>query len=248
MLRILLGVLLFLPGLFTQAETSPKDTFVIAATQGNPINEPGYMIVSRAYARLGINTELREFPARRALVMANSGQVDAELGRNPIIEAQTPNLIRIPVLTLSLNMVAITLQQEARFADFKDLQPLRVGYVRGAVRVKNKLRAEEMIDVSRPVQLFSLLRSGRADAIVLNEMVAGHLIGQQENPQLFYSHVIDTEMPFHYVHKRHAHLVSSLTQEFKTMHASGEMKKILDEFIQRRWPDSKKGFGTKLVK
>ena len=104
------------------------------------------------------------------------------------------------------------------------------------------------MDVSRPAQLFSLLRSGRADAIVLNDMVAGYLISQQENPQQFFSHVIDIETPFHYVHKKHQHLVKGLTEEFKAMHASGEMKQILDGFIKRLWPDAAEGFGPDIVK
>jgi len=248
MLRTLSGLLLMLSSLLVAAEIPPNGVFVISATQGNPINEPGYMIVRRAYARLGIETEMREFPASRALLLANNGEVDAELGRNTAIEANNSNLIRIPVLTISLNMVAITMDKEASFSDFKDLQQLRVGHVRGAIRVQNKLKAREVIKVSHPVQLFSLLRSGRTDAIVLNDMVAGYLISQLENPQQFYSHTIDTETPFHYVHKKHRSLVKGLTREFKAMHSSGEMKQILDEFIRRLWPDAKEGFGPDIVK
>lgn len=242
MKRVILGLMLCFSILRLQAAP-----FVISATQGNPINEPGYLIVSRAYERLGIQTELREFPASRALMMANSGKVDAELGRNPIIEKNYVNLLRIPVQTLQLHTVAITMDQEAAFSEWADLRPLSVGYVRGALRVEARLSSREMMAVNNPVQLLDLLRSGRADAIVVNQIVARHIVRQQPDASKFHSQIIDTETPYHYVHKKHIELVEDLVLQFQSMKSSGEMKRILANYIQRRWPEEETGFGTGMV-
>ena len=53
--------------------------------------------IQSAYRKLGFSTKLVNYPWRRSLVMANEGQIDAELARIPGLSKRYPNLIMVPV-------------------------------------------------------------------------------------------------------------------------------------------------------
>ena len=64
----------------------------------DPITDISRQVLLEAYQRMGIEIQTQQFPSVRSLVTANSGKTDGELGRIKGIEADYPNLLRVPVV------------------------------------------------------------------------------------------------------------------------------------------------------
>jgi len=83
----------------------------------------GEKVLNEAYQRLGINMQIKKFPAERALYTSNSGLVDGELCRVEGLDKTYTNLIRIPVavskvehviFSKSSNYITISMSQMNR--------------------------------------------------------------------------------------------------------------------------------------
>ncbi len=179
-------------------------------------------IVHEAYLNLGMSPVIRETTQANSLELVNSGQVDAELCRAEGMEKFYPNLIRVPVSVYSFSYVGLVFEPDLQVEDSDDLASCIVGYLAGAVKMREKFgaRCKALVPYHDIGEAFSLLHSKQIDIMLVERHLAKRLLKHEAHPSMRL-----VEIPFlsadlyHYVHKRHAALVPLLARELSEIQA-----------------------------
>ena len=222
--RIVLVVLTAFGGMVAHAQPITISAF----GEQNPIMEICQLVMTEAYRCLGRTMDVKYLPAKRAIVIANNGEVDGELGRTQEVERDYPNLRRIPISIATVDIVVFTKETIFPVKDWKSLQPYTVGYVRGIKVVEHNLAEGTNAEaIATLEQAFKKLDAGRNDVIVdarfpglktLNELgLTG--ISILEPP------LVQVKM-FHYLHVKNQHLIEPLTAVLQQMENDGSIQQI----------------------
>ncbi|WP_281763135.1 substrate-binding periplasmic protein [Pseudodesulfovibrio nedwellii] len=193
-------------------------------------------ILKTAYSRIGIEVKGKVLPANRALVDSNTGYIDGELCRIADIESEHPNLIRIPVTIMTVDIMAYTIKNSFPIKGWKSLEERRIG-IKAGLRYA-EIRTQGMPNVLRTTNhdtLFKLLAANRLDVVIATRSIHP---AQSEKAYVkkFYAHeppLAKLEL-YHYLHIKHAELVPLITEVLSRMHESGEMDKIRNSAMQTK--------------
>ena len=112
--RLLVMALLTLVSAVSAGADDKQLTFVFPQEK-NAFHNAAAEIIRQAYATLGITVVYKTYPAERALMMSNRGLSDGELVRVKGIEANYPNLIRIPVSHVTADQMAFGTDPSLKF-------------------------------------------------------------------------------------------------------------------------------------
>lgn len=172
------------------------------------------------YAPLGIQPELRFFPSKRALQMANRGDIDAEAGRVTLVAAQYKNLLVVPEAMIRHEIAFFCLQQR----HCQKGPDLRIGMIRGfrfGPHYCKQFGLDCLFDQSHGV-LVSALQNNAIDVIVGSRTSTLHMLCKQGISEVYYRPEPDAEvLSFHLVHKRHQDKVEAISASIRVMHKKG---------------------------
>lgn len=196
-------------------------------------------VVREGYRRLNINVEITQFPTNRALQEANAGNFDGDLARVSTVEADFPNLERVPTKIADFVIVPVVLNVPASnltsYAVLKD-SGLRIGTPLGMRATVDQLQGAKLQTPTNFGSLLEMLAAHRIDVALMPKglfksvlaslppSVQGILRNAVELPP------IASQPLFHYLNKKNADLVLPLDAELKKMTSDGTIKRI--------WTDS----------
>lgn len=190
-------------------------------------------IANEAFRRHGLTLHLVKLPAERGLLNANAGLEDGDLNRIAGLEAQYPNLIRVPEKTMDMDFVAFT-KNAAIPATWQALRTHSVGFIKGwKIFEKNLADAPHVTTADDPEQLFRLLAMGRVEVALYDRWMGLALIKQMRiNDVGVIEPPLATRAMFIYLHKKHADLAPKLSQTLKTLKREGFYQRVYRETLQ----------------
>ena len=206
-----------------------SETVVLSAIDGTERStEITIQILTEAYRRIGYLVEIKKYPAGRALIVANDGEVDGELARIEGIDLEYKNLIRVPVLIHTNELCVFTMDTSMKISTWSDLKPYIVGYRFGLKNIETSLPVEvQKYGVSHLDQAFQMLSFHRVDA-VLAPMEAG----METIKKLGLNGIIRIPKPlssnrlYHYLHIKNTHLLGPLTETLQKMTEDGTIRRL----------------------
>ncbi|MFL1485534.1 hypothetical protein [Marinobacter sp. LN3S78] len=233
--RILLISLLLGNAAFADsaAEDTPTELrfAVIADVPSTPL---ALELLRTAYGQLGINVVTRLVPSRRALLMADIGEVDGDLFRIADVGDQYPNLVRVPYPLLEGRLHAVTnnpglvgLQSLGQLTT----TDLRVAVRRGVIVAEQTAEALGMTPVRTDSygQILAMLEWQRVDLALVSGIEGFSPLNDDiwDSIYVFPETVTDFTL-YHYLHRRHAGLADPLATVLEQLEQTGEKARILE--------------------
>lgn len=192
-------------------------------------------VLKEAYKRINIEIIIEKYPAARALQYSNAGHTDGELFRVGDINKKYSNLLMIPVPINTLEGLAFSKQVRLTASGWHSLKPYKVGIRRGIKFSEKGVHSVEGIYtqvVARNEQLFRLLEAGRVDIIILARLNGLETSKKLQIPSgSLLTKTVEDYPLYHYLHKKHRHLVPEITATLIEMKKEGLIKKIREDFI-----------------
>lgn len=208
----------------------------------NDTNEPPYttadgtgfldLVAGEAFRRAGVELKLVKLPAERALINANSGIEDGDLTRIAGLEAQYPNLVRVPEKLVDWTFSAFG-KNPAMPARWEVIRQRPVAHIRGWKIYERELAgAKQILTAEDPAQLFRLLQLDRVEVILYTRWMGMSLIKRQDMKGI---HVLDPPLAnremFIYLNKRHAALVPRIAEALRAIKAEGLYDRLYREKV-----------------
>ncbi|WP_108127559.1 substrate-binding periplasmic protein [Saccharospirillum mangrovi] len=209
-----------------------RPTLTLAAIEKLPSAELATRIMARAYAKLDIPIDVVPLPANRALIMAVSGEADADMMRIAQLKDRYPSLVQVPYPLLRGELRAATLDTSVQVWNRDALADRRVAIRRGVVIAEAATAGLNVTSVEDPRQFLAMLERGRVDMLVVSVIAGLPPIDPDEWAQLnvLEGSVADFTL-HHYLHQRHAELAMPLADTLARMEASGETASIIADFL-----------------
>jgi polar amino acid transport system substrate-binding protein len=230
-----LTVLLFSVNNGVCQESAPalKDnTFVMAINrpENDYLGKLQRLIYKEIFRRLEIKAEFRDYPAKRAGIEADVGNIDGEAVRPYQYGAEHPNLIRVEETLFPMNLSAFTANDSV--PPLKGWDSLRgtnykVEYRRGTRICERNLSEvvskENLSDVTEPEQGLKKLVSGRTDVFIYDESSLLSLLQTPEfkDSKIRFAGLMDSFYAYPYLYKKHAALALKMAEVIKAMKTEG---------------------------
>ena len=202
------------------AESSEQETLMIGMINDLAIHQRSMMFLKQAYKEAGLKVSFVYMPSRRSLHDANRGHLDGDAGRISGADALYPNLIRVPTPMFNSEAFVFVINKIPEIQSWEDLKPYQVGIVRGIIFSERGTVGLNPIRANSYEQLFSLLVSGRIDIAISmldngQAMIARSFPESGIHPQ---QTPIYTGSLYHFLHKKHQHLIPLLDDAFQKIH------------------------------
>ncbi len=229
------------------ATAMAAETLVISTGVGPPFTtgrRDGFLdlLLDEAFRRAGARAEmLVHESSERALMNANRGIDDGGAPRIKGLEAQYPNLVRIPEKLFDNDFVALSIKHRFATPDWKSLEKYHAGYLIGWKIFENNLGGRaETTKVRDAEQLFSLLRQDRADVVLYERWQGlwrarelGLSIAIMEPP-------LARQEMYCYVHRKHEALVPAVAAALAEMKRDGTYRRIFDATLTPLVPNGRR--------
>ena len=230
---VLASLLLALP-----ARAGAGDTLVLNTGVRAPYTQPdrsGFLdrLVAEVFRRIGMKADVQVYEAsERAMQNANGGIDDGIAMRIKGLEAQYPNLIRVPEKVIDNDFVAYSRKHAFPTRDWDALAPYHVAHIIGWKVFENHLGSRgEVARVKDARQLFELLHQDRTD-VILYERWQGLWWSREMalEARLLEPPLASQEM-FIYLHRKHEAIVGKVAATLAGMKKDGSYKRIFDETL-----------------
>ncbi len=191
------------------------------------------LLVADVFQRIGLKGRVAEYTAsKRALINANADVDQGVAMRVKGLEAEYPNLVRVPEPIFKIDFVSFSLDPGIDANSWKALRPISVAYILGwVVYEKNLLPGTDAITVKRPEQLFTLLRKRRVDAILYELWMGLHIAKERGLRVVVGAPPLARVNMYMYLNKKHIKLVGKLAQALRDMKADGTYQAIYDKTL-----------------
>lgn len=224
-LFLFLITLLISPAIFESNEVKAQEKLILSTLHMTGLGTIAINILQEAYEPLGIELEIEENPAERSLMLSNSGMVDGELIRVPVIERNYKNLIRVNVPIYSVYFVGFVKRPDISIQDWSSLPRYKIGTVIGYkyVEIRTKRMNRDLQPHHNNVLL--MLNEGRIDIAILSlfdGLIAIKNLKLQTIRAL--KPPLHTAPMFHYLHKKHQHLVPEITNSLLQIEQEGRIE------------------------
>ncbi len=191
-------------------------------------------ILQEGYKRIGIDIEAKILPAERALSMSNSGELDGEVNRIVNINMKYPNLIMIPIPIFFLDIVAFTKHLEFPVQSWESLAPYEVATLRGMKVAENGLQGMKYLALTEFEQILRMLDKERIEVAILPRLDGLQIIKKfnLKTIEILEPPLVRINL-YHYLHKKHKHLVPKITASLRKMDKEGLIKKMFKQQISK---------------
>ncbi len=223
-----LTALLALAAAPTRAQPS---TGITVSTNNTPVDRQALeQLGQEAFRRIGLQLTLTSLPSERSLVAANHGEVDGEGLRIAGLEANYPNLVRVPERFIGVSFVAFARNASIPVAGgWPALKPYRVAFINGWKLFEAQVTAAQSIHkVDKAEQLFQMLAHDRIDLALYTRadgLAMARSMGLSDVVALSPA-LKDVDM-YLYLHKRHQALVPRLDKALQDMKSDGSWRRIM---------------------
>lgn len=206
----------------------------------NDVNEPPFttpertgfvdVIAAEACRRVGVELRLIKLPAERALLLANDGLQDGDLTRIAGLEAQYPNLVRVPEKLIDWDFAAFS-KDPSIPANFEAIRRHPVGFITGwKIYEQNMAGATHVTTVDDPEQLFRLLDRDRIGVALYVRSMGLALIQKRALKDIrLLEPPLATRAMYVYLNKRHAKLVPELAEALRALKREGFYGRVYRE-------------------
>lgn len=195
-------------------------------------NEVNARIFTEVYRRLGIEIEIKTYPAERAVSLANNGITDGELSRKVIVAKLYPNLLMVPtayhkpktVIFAKKNVLPINLSDKSK--------KYRIAILRGYKSVEYLAKDFLVEHIDTPKELFYFLEKDHADiGIYSQEAGLFYLKALGFNDITVVEPPIESEPVYHFLNKKHAELIPKVDLVINQIIKEGLPEKIMQDVL-----------------
>ena len=221
-----------------------KIVMACSVSQETPVGKWLHLIYAEAFTRLGIEFECPFYPPKRASNMADEGMVDGEPARAAYYAKDHSNLIRLDVPVGSVKFTAFATNSTIQLDGWESLRKTdyRVEYLRGIKACEEGLpdvvSPDKLSAISRVMQGLKRLAAGRIDIFVHLEadVMAALRIDEFKDFGIQKAGVMEQQIAYPYLHKKHQELVPKLETVLKEMRKEGLIEKYQDiAFMNSKW-------------
>jgi polar amino acid transport system substrate-binding protein len=222
-------IIILLLGLMASGFAHTKQIIIASINQQVPRLIVSESVMSQIYQRLGHTMTMVNYPAKRSLLEVNIGSANGELARAEMIEADNPNLIRIPYSIGRVKVVAIQAKNSPKVSQIAELKNYRVGIMRGFVATEKMSEHLSRIMYNDIHGLLKGIMSGRVDVGLFTELGAKHFIRKYTfEDKLVISDKPLVEIPlYHYLHNNSNKIAQTLIIKMQEMHTSGQLQDLI---------------------
>jgi len=226
-------ILSFMATVLSFYKSSAAQETITFAFLEKPSRHPAWrlaeLVYTEAFLRLGKEFHYEIYPAKRASIMLNTGQVDGEPARYLSYENNFPDVIRVEEPVIADQIQAYTLDPNISFKNWESLrdQKYRVDYRRGSLLQEQNLasivRVENLFAVTEPIQGLRRLVAGHSDIFIDNTLSSFPLLATPEfvNSGIREVGQLQKIFLYPYLHKRHTALASALAVTLRQMKSEG---------------------------
>lgn len=220
--------------LASNSQASTLSERLIIGTQQDISAQMAEAVLLEAFKRCNQQVKFKYTPHRRALVMANNGEIDGDLMRVKDVVHTYPNLVQVPAPVYYLKMFAFT-KRKLPILNRESLKGLRIGIERGVLLSEQITEGMNPQTFDSHERMIRMLKRNRLDVVIISE-----ISGEKSVREAGLGGIITTIGPplaskplFLHLHKRHAQLVPQLANVLKEMEQSGEADAIRQSCIRK---------------
>ncbi len=201
-------------------------------------------IMIEVYSRMGIQLNVVQLPARRALPDANAGKYDGELYRVAAVAKEYPNLRMVPTSIGDIEFVAYGRKETAvKIENWESLRPYRLGAQLGIKFIEYKTKGMNINFVSRSDQLLYLLHHNRIDVALMDRATMLQTMKQMRNTpdrkivgEIEELKQLERLPLYHYVHQKNESWIPEIDANIQALIKEGFLKKTWDELLPKLAP------------
>lgn len=218
--------------LLMAVQVNAEETLTFTAIEGFIHSAISEKVLKEAYRRIGIKIIVKQYPAERAVRMADSGEADGDTNRLAGINKEYTNLIMISPPVGFDEGVVFTKDKVFPVNGWESLKPYKVGILRGNKFAERGTEGMRSFSANTIEQLFEMLDAGRTDLVVIVR-----LNGLITLKKLNLKGIRALEPPLgkydfcHYLHKKNERLVPKIAASLQEMEKEGLMLKIREQTI-----------------
>lgn len=181
-------------------------------------------LLTLAYKELNYEVHIIDFNRQNALLAANNGVLDGQLGRDISIEADNINLIRINYPLFDYKLLLFKNCQPNTLDKLDSIAVLSGYPVQHHYLNEHKFNGN-IIEVKNITTQLNLLAQHKVDgAIMLDFVLKADNFSLPET--CMQTQLLSTFSLYHYVHKKHAALVSKLLNALNKLHDNGTSRAL----------------------
>ena len=207
------------------------DKVRIAVIDDVPSTIAAVQILETAYQRLDINMTTLVAPSRRALLMADTGNLDGDLFRIATVAEGYPNLVTVDFPLLKGKLHAVVRNREIQqLPESRTNDPIKVAIRRGVIIAENTATELDMepIHAESYEQVRTLLEMRRVDLAFVASIEG---ITPLANADWHHLHILPEPVAtftlHHYLNRRHAGLAEDLAEVLVQLEQEGVRGQIL---------------------
>lgn len=220
------------------APAQAGDALVLNTGVRMPYTQPdrsGFLdrLVAEAFRRIGLKAEVQVYEAsERALQNANGGIDDGMAMRIKGLEAQYPNLIRVPEKVIDNDFVAYSRKHDFPTRDWDALAPYQLAHIIGWKVYESRLGERQGVTrVRNADQLFELLRQNRTDVVLYERWQGLWWVREMGLEARLLEPPLASQEMFIYLHRKHEPLVGKVATTLAAMKKDGSYRRIFDETL-----------------
>ncbi|MFW6380794.1 MAG: substrate-binding periplasmic protein [Spirochaetota bacterium] len=189
-------------------------------------------VFTELFDRLGVEMEIVFSPTARSLVDVNAGIIDAEANRIAGMEAEYPNLRRVPEPNMTMEFVAFA-KHEHQIDGWDSIRELDIGIVRGwRILEENTSGFPYVVTVPTEVELFTMLDRGRIDIALYARLTGYSCLAEMDLEGITHLEPpLATRDMYLYVHEKHADLTDDIARVLREMKDDGTYQAIRDSVM-----------------
>ncbi|MEH6345794.1 MAG: transporter substrate-binding domain-containing protein [Bermanella sp.] len=192
-------------------------------------------IIVEAYRRIGIEVQLKLYPAARSLALASQGKIDGEVIRILDLQKNHPSLLRVPTSFFSLKAKIFKIDKNIKVEKVEDLANYKSGVLHGILYGERLTQFYPHIKVQSISQLFRMLLNGRQDIdlAIVTELSGSEVLAREfPNSVIVMDDVVLSQHPvYHYLHQSNQKILPSINHSLSEMLKEGKVQKMLDHFL-----------------
>ena len=216
------------PESFTHHLTQAQAKFSISTfVEVDALSIAAERVLREAYKSSSIDIEIKRYPGVRSLWNANEGITDGELFRFEGIDQEYPNLRRVSVPITWSDVMVFTKNIQFSVKGWQSIKPYRIGYQKGVIVIENNTKGMDVDSFRTAENEFKALDHGRIDIILEDRFLGLSTLKQLniEGVRILEPPIIRVTL-YHYIHKKHQHLVPKLEKALRQMKEHHEIEKI----------------------
>ena len=205
--------------IFSAASYSNQNTLTFNRPDNVPQANYVLELLSLAYKEIGYDIHLIDFSPQNALRAANNGVLDGQLGRDSSIEIDFPNLLRVDFELFKFKLLLYKNCQQSILERLDNIAilancPIQAQYI------KNTHFDGNVIEVKNLSTQLNLLTQGKVKGILLLDFASDNQPINQHG-LCYQKEVLRVTPVYHYLNKRHAHLIDGLKTALNKLHNNG---------------------------